>query len=139
MSVEANQKALAAAVDAWNAGAHDRYLALYDPSIVHPGLGPEPFDEKANRGFYEAIWAAFPGAQLEIDDTLADGDTLALRFHLAGEHKGEFMGVPPTGRSFVLNGETILAFGDGRVIERWTTGDLLGLLTQLGAIPAPGS
>ena len=139
MSVKTNEEALAAAVEAWNAGDHDRYLALYDPSIVHHGLGPEPFHDKANRGFYEAIWAAFPGAQLEIDDTLADGDKLALRFHFAGEHTGEFMGVPPTGRPFVLDGQTILSFRDGRVIERWTTSDLLGLLTQLGAIPAPGS
>jgi predicted ester cyclase len=79
------------------------------------------------------------GAQLTIDDTVAEGDRLALRFHVAGEHKGDFMGVPATGRRFVLNGQTIMSFRDGRVIERWTTGDLLGLLTQLGAIPAPGN
>lgn len=138
MSVESNKKALAAAVEAWNAGDGDGYLTLYDPSTVHHGLGPEPFDQRANRGFYEAMWAAFPGAQLTIDDTVAEGDKLALRFHLAGEHKGEFMGVPATGRPFLLSGHTIMSFRDGRVIERWTTGDLLGLLTQLGAIPAPG-
>jgi predicted ester cyclase len=84
------------------------------------------------------MWAAFPGCQLTVDDTIAEGDQLAVRFHLSGEHHGEIMGVPPTGRAFVLNGQTVLRFRDGRVVERWTTGDLLGLLIQLGAIPAPG-
>ncbi|HWC12208.1 MAG TPA: ester cyclase [Acidimicrobiales bacterium] len=129
---------LAAAVDAWNAGDGERYLEMYHPSIMHHGLGPEPFDQLANRGFYEAMWAAFPGAQLIIDDTISEGDRLALRFHLVGEHKGEFMGIPPTGRAFLLSAQTIMRFGDGRVVERWTTGDLLGLLIQLGALPAPG-
>ena len=131
--------ALAAAVDAWNSGDGERYLELYDPAIAHHGLGPEPLDHRANRGFYEGLWAAFPGARLTIDDTVAEDDRLALRFHLAGEHRGEFMGVPATGRTFVLNAQTIMHFRDGRVVERWTTGDLLGLLTRLGALPAPGA
>ena len=123
-------------MDAWNAGDGARYLELYDPSIVHHGLAPEPFDQGANRDFYQAMWKAFPGSQLTIDDVLAEDDRLAARFHVAGEHKGEFMGVPATGRTFLLNGQTIMRFRAGRVVERWTTGDLLGLLTQLGAIPA---
>jgi predicted ester cyclase len=136
MSAEENRAALAAAVAAWNAGDGDRYLELYDPSIRHEGLGPEPFDAAANRAFYEGMWAAFPGAQLAIDDTIAEGDKLAIRFHLSGEHQGEFMGIAPTGRSFVLNGQTVMRFRNRRVVERWTMGDMLGLLTQLGAIPA---
>jgi steroid delta-isomerase-like uncharacterized protein len=133
-----NTDAVNAAVDAWNAGDHEGYLALYAGSIVHHGLAPEPFDDQANRGFYEAVWEAFPGAQLTLDDTVADGDRLAARFHLTGQHTGPFMGVPPTGRQFRLDAQTIMRFEDGRVVERWTTGDLLGLLVQLGAIPVPG-
>lgn len=49
------------------------------------------------------------------------------------------MGVAPTGRSFVLNGQTVMLFRDGQVVQRWTTGDMLGLLIQLGAIPAPAA
>jgi steroid delta-isomerase-like uncharacterized protein len=139
MTSERNKKVLAAAVDAWNADDSERYLELYGPSIVHHGLGPEPFDESANRRFYQVLWAAFPGAKLAVDDTIAEGDRLAVRFHLTGEHKGEFIGVPATGRPFVLNGHTIMAFRDGRVVERWTTSDLFGLLTQLGALPAVGA
>ena len=138
MPAEENRATLTAAVEAWNAGDGEGYLALYDPAIVHHGLAPEPFDAAANRGFYEAMWAAFPGSQLVVDDTVAEGDKLAARFHLGGEHKGEFLGVPPTGRPFVLNGQTVMRFRDSRVVERWTTGDILGLMVQLGALPPPG-
>lgn len=135
---ERNRDALATAVDAWNVGNGERYLELYDTSIVHHGPAPEPLEQEANRAFYEELWAAFPGAQLVIDDTIVDGDRLAARFRLSGEHKGEFRGIPATGRPFVLSGQTILRFQDGRVVERWTTSDLLGLLTQLGVFPTPG-
>ena len=103
---------LAGAVDGWNAAA--------------------------NRGFYQSLWAAFPGARLTVDDTIVEGDKLALRFHLSGEHRGEFLGIPRTGRPFVLNGQTIVRFRDERVVERWTTGDLLGVLVQPGVTPPPG-
>lgn len=139
MPAEQNRAALDTAVAAWNKGDEETYLKVYDPSVRHHGLGPEPFDQAANRAFYEGLWAAFPGSQLTIDDTIAEGDQLAVRFHLDGEHHGEFMGVPPTGRAIVLNGQTVMRFGDGRVVERWTTGDLLGLMIQLGAIPAPAA
>jgi predicted ester cyclase len=139
VSAEQNRVALDAAVAAWNAGDGETYLKLYDPAIQHHGLGPEPFDQAANRAFYEGMWAAFPGSRLTVDDVIVDGDQLAARFHLSGEHHGEFMGVPPTGRAFVLNGQTMMRFRDRRVVERWTVADLLGLMIQLGAVPAPGS
>lgn len=139
MSVEQNRATLNAAVTALNKGDVDGYVALlYDSSIRHHGLGPEPFDEAGNRAFYEGWWAAFPDTQVTIDDTIAEGDKLAMRFHMTGQHHGEFMGLAPTGRSFVVMAQTVMLFRDSRVIERWTTGDLLGLLIQLGAIPAPG-
>lgn len=137
MSAEQNRAALDGAIAAWNSGDGETYLKLYAPSIRHHGIAPEPVDEAGNRAFYESLWAAFPGSRITVDDILAEGDQLAVRFTLTGEHQGDFMGVPPTGRAFVLNGQTILRFRDGRVVERWTTTDLLGLLIQLGAIPAP--
>ncbi|GAA0941568.1 ester cyclase [Pseudonocardia zijingensis] len=139
MTAEQNRAVLSAAVAAWNKGDGETYLELYDPSVRHHGLGSVSFDQAANRAFYEGVWAAFPGSRLTIDDTIAEGDQLAVRFHLSGEHHGEFMGVPPTGRAVILNGQTAMRFRDGRVVERWTSSDLLGLMIQLGAIPAPGT
>ena len=138
MSAEQNRAALNAAIEAWNRGDGETYLKVYDPAIRHHGLGPEPLDHAANRASYEAMWAAFPGSQIVIDDTIAAEDKLAARFHLSGEHRGEFMGVPATGRPFVLTGQTVMRFRDGRIVERWTTADMLGLLVQLGVTPGPG-
>ncbi|HLU55543.1 MAG TPA: ester cyclase [Pseudonocardia sp.] len=138
MSAEQNRAGLAAAVMAWNDGDGEAYLRLYDPSVRHHGLGPEPLDHAGNRAFYEGVWAAFPGIRLTLDDLVAEGDRVAVRFHLSGRHCGDFMGVPPTGRDVVITGQTVLRFRGGRVIERWTTTDQLGLMVQLGAVPAPG-
>ena len=55
MSAEQNRAALDAAIAAWNDADGETYLELYDPSIRLHGLGPEPFDQAANRAFYEGM------------------------------------------------------------------------------------
>jgi predicted ester cyclase len=132
MSTEQMKATIRVAVAAWNAGDHDGYLSMYDSSLTHHGLGPEPLDEKGNRAFYERLETGFPGCRLILDDVVAEADRVALRLHLVGEHRGEFIGVAPTGRAIQVNGQTILKFNDGRVVERWTIADLTGLMSQLG-------
>jgi predicted ester cyclase len=56
---------------------------------------------------------------------------------MTGRHVGEFMGVPATGTEIALPGITILHFRGDRVIERFSSADMLGLLVQIGAVPAP--
>jgi predicted ester cyclase len=87
---------------------------------------------------YEDVFAAFDSPQLEFEDTLAAGDRVVIRFTMTGRHRGAFMGVPATGTDVALPGITILRFGEGgKAIERWSSADMLGLLVQLGAVPAP--
>ncbi len=62
---------------------------------------------------------------------------LGASLTLTGTHVGEFMGVPSTGRKIALPGITILHFDGDTVIERWVSADMLCLLVQLGAVPAP--
>ena len=68
---------------------------------------------------------------------LWDGATAAIRFTMTGRHVGEFMGVPATGNDIALPGITILHFKGGQVVERFSQADMLGLMVQMGAIPAP--
>ncbi len=121
-----------AAARAFNAGDVDGFLSMFDPSLVHHGLGSEPLDEKGNRAFYEGFKVAFPDSQIILDDAVAEDDQVAVRLHITGEHKGEFLGVAPTGRSIHVNAQAIMRFKDGRVVERWTTADLMGLMSQIG-------
>jgi len=131
------QQALSAAVDRWNAGDLDGYLSLYDEGIRLHGYSPEPMDKVQVRGFYEAIFRAFDTPQLEFHEVLWDGQTCIIRFTMTGRHVDEFMGVPATGTLIALPGITILHFRGDRVVERFSQADMLGLLVQVGAVPAP--
>jgi steroid delta-isomerase-like uncharacterized protein len=131
------QQALDAAFQSWNAGSLDAYLELYDEDIRLHGYSPEPMSKAEVRGFYEAIFRAFGSPKLEFHETLWDGDACAARFTMTGRHVDEFMGVPATGVEIALPGITILHFRADRVIERFSQADMLGLLVQIGAVPAP--
>jgi predicted ester cyclase len=131
------QVALSAAIDSWNAGDLDGYLRLYDEGIRLHGYSPEPMDKVQVRGFYEGIFSAFDTPKLVFHEVMWDRDVCAIRFTMTGRHVQEFMGVPATGTAITLPGITILHFRGDRVIERFSQADMLGLLVQVGAVPAP--
>jgi predicted ester cyclase len=131
------QDALSTARDRWNAGDLDGYLRLYDDAIRLHGYSPEPLGKAEVRGFYEGIFAAFGPPTLEFHEVLTDGDAVTVRFTMSGTHVGEFMGVPATGRDVAVPGITILHFRGDTVVERFSQADMLGLLVQIGAVPAP--
>jgi predicted ester cyclase len=131
--------ALEQALVRWNAGDLEGYLELYDPgAVLHGYPGVEP-GLASLRAFYQGFWTAFPGSQLRLEDVVAAGDEVAARATLTAVHGGAFMGVPATGRAVTLPTLTILRFAGGRCVERWSQADFLGLLQQLGALPAPGA
>ena len=132
-----SQVALSAALDSWNAGDLDGYLRLYDEGIRLHGYSPEPMDKVQVRGFYEGIFSAFDTPKLVFHEVVWDGHVCAIRFTMTGRHVQEFMGVPATGTAITLPGITILHFRGDRVIERFSQADMLGLLVQVGAVPAP--
>lgn len=131
-----SQENLSGAYERWNAGDLDGYLSLYDDRIRLHGYAPEPMSKTEVRGFYEGIFSAFE-PKLEFHETLWEGDACSIRFTMTGRHVGDFMGVPATGTPIALPGITILHFEDGRVVERFSQADMLGLLVQIGAMPAP--
>lgn len=139
-----NMDLLHRAIDRWNAGDLNGYLELYDPSIRLHGYTPEPMDKAAVTGFYNQIWdslaeAGRPNPKLEVLDALEADSKIACRFRMSGIHSGEFMHVPASSARYALPGITILRFENGRVVERWSSADMLGLLIQIGAIPAPAA
>ncbi|HEX4396548.1 MAG TPA: ester cyclase [Trebonia sp.] len=131
------QEALSAAAGRWNAGDLDGYLTLYDEGIRLHGYSPEPMDKVQVRGFYQGIFRSFDSPKLEFHEVLWDGGMCAIRFTMTGRHVDEFMGVPATGASIALPGITILHFRGDRCVERFSQADMLGLLVQVGAVPAP--
>lgn len=74
----------------------------------------------------------------EHDDVITVGDKVAHRWTFAGTHRGEIMGIEPTGRSVTVKGIEMNRIADGKIAESWAISDALGLLEQLGAEP-PGA
>ena len=81
---------------------------------------------------------AFPDGRMGIEEMLAEGDRVATRKTFRGTHQGDLMGLPPTGRRVEIGLIDIVRVVDGRVVEHWNAVDNLGMMQQLGAIPAPG-
>jgi predicted ester cyclase len=140
MSVRNYRASVEDARKKFNAGDVQGYVeSLYAPdAFIHylpPGL---PQGWQGAKLFYASFTAAFPDAQLTFDDIITEGDWVAIRYHVEMTHRGEFQGIPPTGKRVTITGITILRFADGQVVERWSESDFLGLLQQLGVIPAPG-
>jgi predicted ester cyclase len=131
------ERALSDALERWNAGDLDGYFRLYDERIRLHGYSPEPMTKSEVRAFYEQIFRAFGTPTLAFHETLWERDTCAIRFTMTGRHVDQFMGVAPTDLPIALPGITILHFDGDRVIERFSQADMLGLLVQVRAVPAP--
>jgi len=93
--------------------------------------GPEGFKE-----FATPFLTAFPDLKHVIEDMIAEGDKVAVRFTFPGTHKGEFMGIAPTGKKVVYTAIGISRIANGKYVESWAEHDALGLLQQLGVVPA---
>ncbi|HXG44445.1 MAG TPA: ester cyclase [Gemmatimonadales bacterium] len=138
MSGKEKKAILSRCLDRWNRGDLEGYLELYDPKVVlHGYQGVEP-GLAGVKQFYQALWEAFPGNQLTLEDVIIEEDKLACRFTITATHSGPFMGMPATGKEVEFGGITILLFRNGKCVERWSQTDFMRMLQQLGAIPAPG-
>lgn len=92
---------------------------------------------QADKRMLQALYAAFPDGRWELEDLVAEGDKVAVRDTFHGTHQGVFLGVPPTGRQVTMGGIHIFALAEGQIVDHWNQRDQLGLMQQLGAIPAP--
>ena len=138
MSVEENKAVLRRGAEAFNeVGDRSGWMAIHDASVVAHGLGPGPLDLDGLERFYAGLWAAFPDLQISIEDLIAEGDKVTWRIRVRGTHDDEFRGIPATGKDVTFEAQYIFRFRNGKIVERWTNLDRLGVLVQLGAVPAP--
>jgi steroid delta-isomerase-like uncharacterized protein len=114
----------------------DEYVAPgnngHDPAEPELIRGPDGF-----RAFIQKYLAGFPDARITVEDQIAEGDKIATRWTGRGTNTGEIAGIPATGKEATVTGLTISRIEGGQVIEDWTTWDTLGMLVQLGVVPAP--
>ncbi|WP_042381902.1 ester cyclase [Streptacidiphilus melanogenes] len=138
-TIEQNKQAVTAFIDALftrgDLAAVDTWLAEdfvnHDPPL---GLGA---DREGMRAAGAMFREAFPDWHSELDFLVGEGDLVVERFTASGTQRGEVMGVAGDGRTVVLQGINIFRIRGGRIVERWGRLDDLGLLRQLGLVPAP--
>lgn len=99
---------------------------IYMPGRVEPHTVPEIIEMVS--GYFEA----FPDNKHTIDDVICEGDQVVVRGACRGTHKGEWMGVPPTGKQIEYGEIVIMRFKDGKITECWVQEDDLWMMQQLG-------
>jgi steroid delta-isomerase-like uncharacterized protein len=81
---------------------------------------------------------AFSDIRLTVEDMIAEGDRVAIRYSIRATHKGPYLGIAATGRIVTVTGMSAYRIKDGRIAEDWGVADSLSQLQQLGAVPAFG-
>ena len=107
---------------------------LLPDCIFHsPGVGE--LRGYAYRQFLGAVLAAFPDGRWTIEDQVAEGDKVVTRWTFNGIHRGNLMGIAPSGRLVTTSGVMIDRIVRGKIAEEWEESDTLGMMQQLGAVP----
>ena len=140
MSIEQNKQiALRYAKDGW--GTMPNWERVWDelvsPDVVHHfNSSPQPIiGLEANKEFNASLFQGFPDIKQTIEDVVAEGDKVMYRTTMEGTHTGEFLGIPPTGKSGKINDFTLLRIANNQIVEWWYECNLLELMKQLGLMP----
>ena len=140
MSVEQNKavirRLIEEVINKGNIGLFDELVAsdLVDHALP-PGFPP---GVQGTKEFFSLLRAAFPDFHYTIEDMVAEGDYVVQRLTAQGTMKGEFMGMPPSGKHAVWSSMDFVRLKDGKVVEYWGIEDQLSMLQQIGVIPTPG-
>jgi len=143
MSTEENKALARRAYEAFNQAIRTGNWSAVEELVAadlvdhNPAPGQGPGFEGVKQVFSQ-FRAAFPDFAFTVEDMIAEGDKVVSRLTARGTHKGDFQGVPATGKQVMQTGIDIVRIAGGKAVERWGEFDNLGLLQQLGVVPTPG-
>src|SRR4051812_33995031 len=115
-------------VQAYNSRTLDEFDSLLSDDVVLVRAGEKAHGRDEFKSVLQRLRRAFPDIQYRIDDVIESGDRIALRWEAKGTHRGEYLGVPATGRDASYTGVTIYELRDGKITRLWVAADLLSLL-----------
>ena len=129
--------------EVWN----KRKMEAIDRLLTHDVVAHGLVDEKGNdfRGpsefkkFFLQFTKAFPDMQVEVADTISEGDKIAARCIVTGTHRGDTLGVPASNKPIRFTGVAILRIKDGKIAEAWNNFDFQTLSRQIGALVQSGA
>lgn len=121
----------------WNREDPEAVEDLFAADFVsHTSEAGFPPDREGFKQWVAAVVDAFPDVRFAVEQVIAEGDWVVVRWTASGTHQKDFMGVPATNRRAQVDGLGMSRIEEGKIKESWTRWDALGLLQQLGAIPA---
>ncbi len=125
--------------EVWNNGREDTIDELFAANGVTYGLGeiPDTHGPQEFKVFFRNLRETFPDIHIAIQDSVAEGDKVAVRVEITGTHLGNGLGIPATGKKISVQGICVIHAAGGKLVAGWNSWDQLGLLRQLGAIPTP--
>lgn len=114
----------------------DEYLApnYVNHNLPAPAPGPQGFV-----AVVQSFFNAFPDFRVSVEEVIGEGELVSTRGYFTGTHQGDFQGIPPTGKTIKVAYIDLWRGENGKLVENWVQLDLLDLLQQLGAIPAPAA
>jgi steroid delta-isomerase-like uncharacterized protein len=135
MSTEKNKKII---LRLFGEGMLEQNFEVFDELIAdtfmnhgvpNPHVGPQGY-----KMFVKQFIKAFPDMKINIQQIIAEGDTVATRGFIYGTHDGEFMGIPPTNKKIRIDYFDFWKIRDGKCIENWVQMDMAGIIQQLGPL-----
>jgi steroid delta-isomerase-like uncharacterized protein len=124
-------------INAGDLSVIDSHIA--DNMVDHeevPGISPT---KEGARMFFQMALNAFPDFKLTPEDMVAEGDLVFVRLRMTGTHRGDFMGIPATGKQVSIPVFDALRISGDKAVEHWGLSDTATMLQQLGVMPAPGA
>jgi steroid delta-isomerase-like uncharacterized protein len=140
MPTENESLARRALDELWTKGNLAAVDQLYSADCVFHDLG-SPEDIRGREGLKQHVRmyrTACPDLQCTVEDVVAEGDKVAVRWIARGSQKGDFMGIAPTGKQVVFRGIQMHRISNGRIEEEWAGYNTLGALQEIGALPRLG-
>jgi steroid delta-isomerase-like uncharacterized protein len=131
---EQNKAMMRKSFEEWNKGSSGFFMESTTPGYVYysPSGNPKPSSREDAVESVKMIWKGFPDVTFSIEDIMADGDKTITRYVIRGTHKGEFMGIPATGKKIEVSGIMISRIENGKWVEEWEEMDTMGMMMQLG-------
>jgi steroid delta-isomerase-like uncharacterized protein len=137
--MSANSASLSASFEAMNAGDPELISKTIDELVdanarIRTPLPLPLSGADVMQYVFATLHQAYPDIQITVEDLIAEGDKVVSRNSVRGTHRGEYLGIPSTGRSVTYNEIFVFRFVDGRIAETWGVADVLTQMRQLGAI-----
>ena len=139
MSAEESKAIVRRFWDVWEEGNIDLVDELLAPDYVNhtPATPDQPTGPEGVKGVVAMFRSAIPNLRVVVEDMIAEGDKVAVRYTLEGTHEGELFGIPPTGQRLSIKSIAVERVSDSKIREHWRVTDSLDMMQQLGMIPAP--